>query len=166
MPALLDFPPVQQRRLLGVVAALFLILCSSPLAQARSMSSPELDDPALRAVNAQGLADQLLASLPVLAALPAPDDALEERPELPLPLRLLNPLLAYLDADVQIRGLQAPQTRQHADGTLEFRMVGSIEEIRFDNLRVLGAPVEQRFGSLRLEQVDFAGSSLRIRQLP
>src|SRR5690606_28805103 len=134
-----------------------------PLSTQASHTLFELDEPALSAVSAQGLTEQLLASLPVLAARPTPDGALEERPELPLPLDLLNPLLAYLDTDVEIRGLQAPQTRQHADGTLELRMVGSIGEIRFDNLRVRGAPREQSFGSLRLEDVNFAGSSLRIR---
>ena len=128
------------------------LICAS-LAPAASGDLRELDASALRAVHARGLANN---------PFPQPDER-----DAPIEwLRLLNPLLAYLDADVQTRGASAPRTIHHADGTLELQLTGPIAEIRFDNLRVRGAPPEQRFGSLRFEQVDFSGSRLRIRGLP
>lgn len=153
MPTLLALHRGQPRSLAYLLAAL-LGLCAS-LAQA-AQNLRELDEPALRAVHAQGLAE-----------LPPPSrDQDRELPEPSLPLRLFNPLFAHLDAEVQTRGLPATRTLLHADGTLELQVVGAIEEIRLDNLRVRGAPLEQRFGSLRFEEVNFAGSSLRIRRLP
>lgn len=129
-----------------------ILLCGCmPLTHATS-GMLELNEAALRAVDARGLAEQLFQ----------PGD--EQRPS--KWLHLFNPLLAYLDADVQTRGMSPPRTIHHADGTLELQLTGPIEEIRFDNLRVRGAPMEQRFGSLRFEDVDFSGSSLRIRGLP
>ena len=136
-----------------LAAALFLCLVAASPAPAAPGSMLELDAAALRAVHARGLADN---------PFPQPDER-----DAPLEwLRLLNPLLAYLDADVQTRGASAPRTIHHADGTLELQLTGPIAEIRFDNLRLRGAPPEQRFGSLRFEQVDFSGSRLRIRGLP
>lgn len=139
------------RGVAGLIASLAFALCASPLAIASPPSPVELDEAALRAVNARGLADHLF---------------LAQETEQPDFLRLLNPAQTFLDADVRARGLTAPRTTLHADGTLEVQMVGTIEEIRFDNVRPRGAPREQSFGSLRFEQVNFAGSNLRIRQLP
>ncbi|HTN30380.1 MAG TPA: hypothetical protein VL178_06050 [Pseudomonas sp.] len=134
-------------------AALALCLISVSLAPAAFGDLRELDTSALRSINARGLAASLY---------PQPDDG-----DAPLEwLRLFNPLLTLMDADVRIRGLRPPRTIHHVDGTLELQLTGPIEEIRFDNLRVRGAPLEQRFGSLRFENVDFSGSSLRIRGLP
>lgn len=140
-------PSTGSRRL---AATLLFVLAALPLTTFGGLR--ELGEPELRKVHAQGFGELFAAS--------------DEHHDPTQWLQLFNPLFAWLDADVQIRGRSTLHTARHADGTLELRLAGSTEEIRFDNLRVRGAPLEQSFGSLAFEQVNFSGSSLRIRQLP
>lgn len=48
------------------------------------------------------------------------------------------------------------------DGSLNLRLPSSIGELRFDNVRVTGAPRGQNFGSLSQHDIDPSQASLKI----
>ena len=50
----------------------------------------------------------------------------------------------------------------NADGSVNVRLPSSIGELRFDNIRVAGAPQGQSFGSLSLHDIDLSQASLKI----
>ncbi|MDI2535253.1 hypothetical protein OLM94_17870, partial [Pseudomonas aeruginosa] len=51
-------------------------------------------------------------------------------------------------------------------GSVNLRLPSSIGEVRFDNIRIAGAPREQTFGSVSLQQIDLSQASLKISLRP
>ena len=52
------------------------------------------------------------------------------------------------------------------DGSINVRLPSSIGEMRFDNIRVAGAPTTQSFGSLSIQDIDLSQASLTIKVRP
>ena len=50
----------------------------------------------------------------------------------------------------------------NADGSVNVRLPSSIGELRFDNIRVAGAPQGQSMGSISLHDIDLSQASLKI----
>ncbi|MFV3367397.1 hypothetical protein ACNFH5_04365 [Pseudomonas sp. NY15435] len=80
--------------------------------------------------------------------------------------RLVMPVVDSLDAETSLRDVQ--YDTQHAssslnpDGSINVRLPSSIGEVRFDNIRVAGAPKTQSMGSLSLQNIDLSQASLKI----
>ena len=58
------------------------------------------------------------------------------------------------------------QSTLNPDGSVNLRLPSSIGEVRFDNIRIAGAPREQTFGSVSLQQIDLSQASLKISLRP
>ena len=54
----------------------------------------------------------------------------------------------------------------NSDGSINVRLPSSIGEMRFDNIRVAGAPTTQSFGSLSIQDIDLSQASLTIKVHP
>lgn len=80
--------------------------------------------------------------------------------------RLVMPVVDSLDAETSLHNVQ--YDTQHAssslnpDGSINVRLPSSIGEVRFDNIRVAGAPKTQSMGSLSLQNIDLSQASLKI----
>lgn len=118
-----------------------------------------LDEMEMDSVTAQGLREDLLG----LIANPEDADGVETMETV---AKIALPVFALMEADTYIEGVEyanEPQATINADGSIELAIPTSIGEIRYENLRVAGAPKSQSFGDLTLKNIDFSGSRLVIR---
>lgn len=153
-----------------LVAALLLPFQSAiagPRLELDSVASQPIDNPGLqelsegelRDVSAQGLE----ASLPALFLQAETGDGLHTVKQLS---KLLMPVLNSLDAETSLKDVQYDTSKLtsviNADGSVNVRLPSSIGELRFDNIRVAGAPQGQSFGSLSLHDIDLSQASLKI----
>ncbi|MHB9798694.1 hypothetical protein ACYCAX_12870 [Pseudomonas sp. MT3] len=80
--------------------------------------------------------------------------------------RLVLPVVDSLDAETSLRDVQYDTEHAsstfNADGSINVRLPSSIGEVRFDNIRVAGAPKTQNMGSLSLQNIDLSQASLKI----
>jgi hypothetical protein len=110
-------------------------------------------------VSAQGLED-VLQSLFLQAG---SDDGLGTVGQLS---KLVMPVLSSLESETSMTDVQYDTGRIssaiNADGSVNVRLPSSIGELRFDNIRVAGAPQGQSFGSLSLNDIDLSQASLKI----
>lgn len=118
-----------------------------------------LTDMELSSVSARGL-DDVLQSLFLQAE---NGDGLSTIKQLS---RLVMPVLDSLEAETSFQDVKYDTQRMSStikpDGTVEVRLPSSIGELRFDNIRVAGAPGNQSFGSLHLQDIDLSQASLKI----
>ena len=79
----------------------------------------------------------------------------------------LPPILDILEAQTSLHDIRYDtdqlSTSLNAAGSLNVRLPSSIGEVRFDNIRVAGAPSSRSFGSISLQNIDLSGSSLKIQ---
>ncbi|MBU3057647.1 hypothetical protein [Pseudomonas indica] len=118
-----------------------------------------LTDMELSSVSARGL-DDVLQSLFLQAE---NGDGLSTIKQLS---RLVMPVLDSLEAETSFQDVKYDTQHMSStispDGTVEVRLPSSIGELRFDNIRVAGAPRNQSFGSLHLQDIDLSQASLKI----
>ncbi len=151
-----------------LVAALLTPL--QPLLAAQRLSSDNqiaaaqglspLSEEQLRAVSAQGLAD----GLPLLLLQAESGNGTPSTEQLS---SLLRPLFDILEAQTSLHDVRYDpdqlSSMLNADGSLNVRLPSSIGELRFDNIRVAGAPSSQTLGSLSFHNIDLSGASLKIQ---
>lgn len=118
-----------------------------------------LSDGEMSNVSAQGL-DEVLQGLFMQAE---NGDGLETIGQL---AKLVMPVLNGLEADISTKDVLYDTARVSStvnpDGSVDVRLPSSIGELRFDNIRVTGAPQGQSFGSLSLNDIDLSQASLKI----
>lgn len=118
-----------------------------------------LSDHEMSDVNAQGF-DETLQNLLVSAE---SGGGMETARQL---ARLVLPVVDSLDAETSMRDVQYDTQRAastlNADGSINVRLPSSIGEVRFDNIRVAGAPSTHSMGSLSLQNIDLSQASLKI----
>lgn len=80
--------------------------------------------------------------------------------------RLVMPVVDSLDAETSMRDVrydtQHMSSTVNPDGSINVRLPSSIGEMRFDNIRVAGAPKTQSMGNLSLQNIDLSQASLKI----
>lgn len=122
-----------------------------------------LSDREMGSVSAQGL-DEVLQGLFLQAER---GDGLDTIGQL---AKLVLPVLHHLEAETSVFDVQYDTARMSStvnpDGSLDVRLPSSIGELRFDNIRVSGAPHRQSFGSLSLNDIDLSQASLKISPRP
>jgi hypothetical protein len=125
----------------------------------RPMGLHPLSDREMSKVSAQGLEDVLQG----LFLQASSDDGLSTVGQLS---KLVMPVLSSLEAETSLTNVQYDtghaSSAINADGSVNVRLPSSIGELRFDNIRVAGAPQGQSFGSLSLHDIDLSQASLKI----
>jgi hypothetical protein len=118
-----------------------------------------LSDMEMSQVSAQGL-DEVLQGLFMQAS---SGDGLGTIGQLS---KLVMPVLNSLEAETSMTDVQYDTSKLtsiiNPDGSVNVRLPSSIGELRFDNIRVAGAPAGQSFGSLSLQDIDLSQASLKI----
>ncbi|NQD92050.1 hypothetical protein HP532_05215 [Pseudomonas sp. CrR25] len=80
--------------------------------------------------------------------------------------KLVMPVLDSLEAETSLKDVRYDTDRLSSalnpDGSVNVRLPSSIGELRFDNVRVVGAAREQSFGNLSLHDIDLSHASLKI----
>jgi hypothetical protein len=118
-----------------------------------------LSDKEMSTVSAQGLEDVLQG----LFLQAGSDDGLGTVGQLS---KLVMPVLSSLEAETSMTDVQYDTDHMssavNSDGSVNVRLPSSIGELRFDNIRVAGAPQGQSFGSLSLNDIDLSQASLKI----
>ncbi|MDH4557248.1 hypothetical protein E8F11_19070 [Pseudomonas sp. BN417] len=80
--------------------------------------------------------------------------------------KLVMPVLDSLDVETAMQDVVYATDRMtsvvNPDGSVNLRLPSSIGELRFENIRVAGAPRDQSFGSLTLNNIDLSQASLKI----
>lgn len=114
-------------------------------------------------IHAQGL-DQSLQSLFNTAQ---SGDGVETMQQL---AKLIMPVLDSLEAEQSMKDVVYDtdniSSTLNADGSINVRLPSSIGEMRFDNIRVAGAPTSQSMGSLVVSDIDLSRASLTIKVRP
>ncbi|MFP6848113.1 MAG: hypothetical protein VCA57_05370 [Pseudomonas sp.] len=118
-----------------------------------------LTDLEMSNVSAQGL-DDVLQGLFLQAG---SGDGLDTVAQLS---KLVMPVLSSLEAETSMKDVRYDTSKLtsaiNADGSVNVRLPSSIGELRFDNIRVAGAPQGQSFGNLSLQDIDLSQASLKI----
>lgn len=122
----------------------------------RSLSDSEMSE-----VSAQGL-DAALQGLLLQAE---SGDGVSTMQQL---AKLVMPALESLDAETTLSDVHYDTSKlrstMNADGSINVNLPSSIGEMRFDNIRVKGAP--ESLGSLQLNNIDLSQASLKISLRP
>ncbi|MGP3791248.1 hypothetical protein [Pseudomonas sp. B392_1p] len=133
---------------------------TSPTPAPAAQGLQPLSEEQMRAAAAQGLED----GLPLLLM------QAESNKGTSTPKQLsswLPPILDILEAQTSLHDIRYDtdqlSTSLNADGSLNVRLPSSIGEVRFDNIRVAGAPSSRSFGCISLQNIDLSGSSLKIQ---
>lgn len=84
--------------------------------------------------------------------------------------KLVMPALESLEAENSMSDVHYDTSKlrstMNADGSINVNLPSSIGEMRFDNIRVKGAPENQSLGSLQLNNIDLSQASLKISLRP
>lgn len=84
--------------------------------------------------------------------------------------KLVMPALESLDAETTLSDVRYDTSKLrstlNADGSFNVNLPSSVGEMRFDNIRVKGAPENQSLGSLQLNNIDLSQASLKISLRP
>lgn len=84
--------------------------------------------------------------------------------------RLVMPVLDSLSAETSLKDVvydtEHMASTINPDGSINLRLPSSIGEMRFDNIRVAGAPQSQSMGSLTLQDIDLSRASLHVSIRP
>lgn len=84
--------------------------------------------------------------------------------------KLVMPVLDNLEAETSVSNVVYDTSKMtstiNADGSINVRLPSSVGEMRFDNIRVAGAPSNQSFGSLSIQDIDLSQASLTIKIRP
>lgn len=84
--------------------------------------------------------------------------------------KLVMPMLNSLEVETSLRDVQYDTSKMtsiiNPDDSVDVRLPSSIGELRFDNIRVGGAPQGQSFGNLSLQDIDLSQASLKISLRP
>ncbi|MDF3932636.1 hypothetical protein [Pseudomonas citronellolis] len=122
-----------------------------------------LSDSEMSDVSAQGF-DETLQSLFVNAEAGNGVGAVKQL------ARLVMPVLDSLQAETSMKDVvydtEHMASSVNSDGSINLRLPSSIGEMRFDNIRVAGAPTSQSLGSLSLQDIDLSHASLRVSMRP
>ncbi|SDI61348.1 hypothetical protein SAMN05216189_100721 [Pseudomonas delhiensis] len=122
-----------------------------------------LSDSEMSGINAQGF-DEALQSLFVSAEA---GDGVGTMKQL---ARLVLPVVDSLQAETSMKDVvydtEHLASNVNPDGSISLRLPSSIGEMRFDNIRVAGAPQSQSMGSLSLQDIDLSQASLRVSMRP
>ncbi|AMO78323.1 hypothetical protein [Pseudomonas citronellolis] len=122
-----------------------------------------LSDSEMSGINAQGF-DETLQSLFVSAEA---GDGVGTMKQL---ARLVLPVVDSLQAETSMRDVvydtEHMTSSLNPDGSISLRLPSSIGEMRFDNIRVAGAPQSQSMGSLSLQDIDLTQASLHVSMRP
>lgn len=118
-----------------------------------------LDEVALDDITAQGLREDLLSIID------APEDQ-DGRETMETIAKIAMPAFALMEADTYVEDVVyegQPTATVHSDGSIELAVPTSIGEIRYENLRIAGAPTSQSFGDITLKDINFHDTRLVIR---
>ncbi len=118
-----------------------------------------LDEAEMDNITAQGLREDLLGLIA------NPEDA-DGRETMETVAKIALPVLAMMEADTFVEDVAydgEPTATIHTDGSIELAVPTTIGEIRYENLRVAGAPKSQSFGDITLKNIDFSDTRLVIR---
>lgn len=122
-----------------------------------------LSDSEMSDINAQGF-DETLQSLFVSAEA---GDGVGTMKQL---ARLVLPVVDSLQAETSMKDVvydtEHMASSLNPDGSISLRLPSSIGEMRFDNIRVAGAPQSQSMGSLSLQDIDLSQASLHVSMRP
>ncbi|MCL6688804.1 hypothetical protein SAMN05216577_10677 [Pseudomonas citronellolis] len=122
-----------------------------------------LSDSEMSSINAQGF-DETLQSLFVSAEA---GDGVGTMKQL---ARLVLPVVDSLQAETSMKDVvydtEHMASSLNPDGSISLRLPSSIGEMRFDNIRVAGAPQSQSMGSLSLQDIDLSQASLHVSMRP
>ncbi len=122
-----------------------------------------LSDSEMSGINAQGF-DETLQSLFVSAEA---GDGVGTMKQL---ARLVLPVVDSLQAETSMKDVvydtEHMASSLNPDGSISLRLPSSIGEMRFDNIRVAGAPQSQSMGSLSLQDIDLSQASLHVSMRP
>ncbi|WP_069863534.1 hypothetical protein [Pseudomonas citronellolis] len=122
-----------------------------------------LSDNEMSGINAQGF-DETLQSLFVSAEA---GDGVGTMKQL---ARLVLPVVDSLQAETSMKDVvydtEHMASSLNPDGSISLRLPSSIGEMRFDNIRVAGAPQSQSMGSLSLQDIDLSQASLHVSMRP
>ena len=122
-----------------------------------------LSDSEMSGINAQGF-DEALQSLFVSAEA---GDGVGTMKQL---ARLVLPVVDSLQAETSMKDVvydtEHMASSLNPDGSISLRLPSSIGEMRFDNIRVAGAPQSQSMGSLSLQDIDLSQASLHVSMRP
>ena len=84
--------------------------------------------------------------------------------------KLIMPALESLEAEDSMSDVHYDtsnlRSSMNADGSINVNLPSSIGEMRFDNIRIKGAPQNQSLGSLHLHDIDLSQASLKISLRP
>ena len=84
--------------------------------------------------------------------------------------KLVMPVLDNLDAETRLSDVRYDTGKLRStlnnDGSFNVNLPSSIGELRFDNIRVKGAPAGQSFGNLSLHNIDLSQASLKVSLRP
>lgn len=138
-----------------------------PLSSTSRLQTPpgmqSLSDKEMSAVSAQGL-DDVLQALLLRAESGDGPGALKQL------AKLVMPVLDSLESDTGLHDLRYDTSKLRStlngDGSFNVNLPSSIGELRFDNIRVKGAPAEKSFGNLSLHDIDLSRASLTISLRP
>ncbi|MFZ6045114.1 hypothetical protein ACFW0H_03190 [Pseudomonas sp. CR3202] len=145
---------------LRLAATLVAALMSAfQMASADIQRLQPLTDVEMSNVSAQGL-DEVLQGLFLQAENGEGPGALKQL------AKLVMPVLDRLDAETSMTDVVYATERMasvvNPDGSVNLHLPSSIGELRFENIRVAGAPQGQSFGSLTLNNIDLSRASLKI----
>jgi len=118
-----------------------------------------MDEMEMDSVSAQGLREDLLGLID------NPEDA-DGYETMETVAKIAMPMLAMMEADTFVEGVEyngEPTAKVNSDGSIELAVPTSIGEVRYENLRVAGAPKSQSFGDITIKNIDFSGTRLVIR---
>ncbi|MDN6871821.1 hypothetical protein QO209_05145 [Pseudomonas citronellolis] len=122
-----------------------------------------LSDSEMSDINAQGF-DETLQSLFVSTEA---GDGVGTMKQL---ARLVLPVVDSLQAETSMKDVvydtEHMASSLNPDGSISLRLPSSIGEMRFDNIRVAGAPQSQSMGSLSLQDIDLSQASLHVSMRP
>ena len=118
-----------------------------------------MDEMEMDSVSAQGLREDLLGLID------NPEDA-DGYETMETVAKIAMPMLAMMEADTFVEGVEyvgEPTAKVNSDGSIELAVPTSIGEVRYENLRVAGAPKSQSFGDITIKNIDFSNTRLVIR---
>jgi hypothetical protein len=139
---------------------------SPPQKHTELSSGRAASDDELRSIWARGWADRLFENK---SAYLAGGNALTILGDMAI---LLNPVLAFLDADAEFAkvayDLNNPSAVSGRDGAVFIRLPKATSEINFRNLRISGtnSTNSASFGDISLRGIDFGGTTVKVIYRP
>lgn len=145
----------------GAMAAPAIPTMQRPAAETRTDRMVALTDEDMDSVSAQGFDATLLDWIF--------RNARSNGGKVPLGelVKLMAPVLSYLDSDMGMKGVVYDASKAHAavnaDGSVTLNVPSSIGELSFNNIRPRGSDGPS-FGSITLSQIEFNNTTVTLRK--